>query len=96
MAPLQSTNFLLVFKELRYAVLSHSQVMVVNRSVLRPRAEDVCAPGERTDTARVPLELTHHFLGLQVPDLHHAAVSSYAQVGASPRPIDRSHFVRVA
>ena len=96
MAPLQPTHFLLVSKELRYAVLSHSQVMVVNRSVLRPRAEDVGAPGERSDTARVSLELTHHFLGLQVPDLHHATVSSHAQVGAPPRPIDRSDFVCVA
>ena len=96
MAPLQPTHFLLVSKELRYAVLSHSQVMVVNRSVLGPRAEDVGAPGERSDTACVSLELTHHFLGLQVPDLHHATVSSYAQVGSPPRPIDRRDLVRVA
>ena len=44
MTPLQPTHLLLVSKELRYAVLTHSQVMVVNRSVLRPRAEDVGAP----------------------------------------------------
>ena len=96
MAPLQPAYFLLMAEKLRYTVLPNPKVMVMNRTVLRAGAEDVCAPGKCTDATCVPLELSYHLLGLQVPDLDDSAVGSHAQVGATSCPIDRCYFICVA
>ena len=70
MAPLQPAYFLLMAEKLRYTVLPNPKVMVMNRTVLRAGAEDVCAPGECTDSSSVSLKLSYHLLGLEVPDLY--------------------------
>ena len=83
-------------EKLRYTVLPNPQVMVMNRTVLGAGAENVRAPGECTNASSVPLELSYHLLGLEIPDLDDTTVGAYTQMGAPACPIDRCYLICAA